>query len=100
MRRALALGALVLPVFVGLAAAPPVSADDDVAFTFTDPAIVESSGLVARDGLFATVNDSGDLGRVFSVDPTDGSTVGVTSWGDATDVEALAPQDGGRRAGG
>ncbi len=61
-------------------------------FRFADPAIIESSGLVARDGLFMTVNDSGDTGRVFVVDPTDGTTVGVTRWSDdPVDVEALAP---------
>jgi hypothetical protein len=58
---------------------------------FQDPAIVESSGLVARDGLFATVNDSGDSGRVFLVDGRTCRTVGVTSWSDEVeDVEALA----------
>ena len=60
-------------------------------FTFQDPAIVESSGLVVSDGLFVTTNDSGDTGRVFTVDAT-GRTVGVTSWSlPPTDVEALAP---------
>ena len=60
-------------------------------FTFQDPAIVESSGLVVGDGLFVTTNDSGDTGRVFTVDAT-GRTVGVTSWSlPPTDVEALAP---------
>ena len=61
-----------------------------VAFTFSDPDIVESSGLVARGGRFVTVNDSGDTGRVFTVDPP-GDTVGTTGWGDAVDVEAVAP---------
>ena len=64
-------------------------------FTFADPAIVESSGLVVRDGLFVTVNDSGDRGRVFTVDGS-GVTVGVTSWSPApVDVEALAPAGDG-----
>ena len=63
----------------------------DVAFSFADPAIIESSGLVAGDR-FATVNDSGDVGRVFTVDPSDGTTVAVTTWdGEPADVEALAP---------
>ena len=62
-----------------------------VDFAFQDPAIVESSGLVASDGLFVTVNDSGDSGRIFTVDSS-GATVGVTSWSpDPVDVEALAP---------
>lgn len=64
----------------------------DPAFTFRDPAIVESSGLVAQDGLVFTSNDSGDSGRIFAVDPGTGETVGVTTWSDEpTDVEALAP---------
>lgn len=65
--------------------APPVD------FVFQDPAIVESSGLVVDGDLFVTVNDSGDRGRVFTVDGS-GATVGVTSWSPApVDVEALAP---------
>ena len=66
----------------------------------SDPAIVESSGLVVADGLFVTTNDSGDTGRVFVVDPADGRTVGVTHWSDdPTDVEALAPAGRGARSG-
>jgi len=66
-----------------------------VDFSFQDPAIVESSGLVVRDGLFVTVNDSGDRGRVFTVDRS-GATVGVTNWSPApVDVEALAPAGAG-----
>jgi hypothetical protein len=65
-----------------------------VAFTFRDPQIVESSGLAVVGGLVATTNDSGDTGRVFTVDPATGKTVGTTSWGnDPQDVEALAPLD-------
>jgi hypothetical protein len=64
-------------------------------FRFTDPAITESSGLVDTGGVVVTVNDSGDSGRVFAVDPATGATVGVTSWpGDPVDVEALAPAEG------
>lgn len=84
-----------VPFAVGLAAAdaPP---EPEVVCTFADPDIVESSGLVARNGLLTTVNDSGDTGRVFTVDPADGATVGVTTWSeDPTDVEALAPADEG-----
>ena len=63
---------------------------------FEDPAIVESSGLVARGGLLQTVNDSGDEARVFTVDRS-GRTVGVSRWaGPAVDVEALAPGPPGR----
>ena len=64
-----------------------------VVFRFQDPAIVEASGLVVQDGLFVTTNDSGDTGRVFTVDPDTGRTIGVTTLGRASpqDVEALAP---------
>jgi hypothetical protein len=83
-------GVLALPFLLGTAAAP--SHPGRVEFTFTDPEIVESSGLVVSDGLFVTTNDSGDSGRVFAVDPATGGTVGVTRWSeDPEDVEALAP---------
>jgi hypothetical protein len=78
------------------AVSAPAGPRAEVVFTFDDPAIVESSGLVAlddaaRNGLFVTVNDSGDRGRVFVVDRR-GHTVGVTSWSaDVVDVESLAP---------
>ena len=63
-----------------------------VEFRWRDPQIVESSGLVARDGLFVTVNDSGDSGRTFVVDGSTGRTVGGAGWsGEPVDVEALAP---------
>lgn len=71
--------------------AGPADPRSTVDLTFADPAIVESSGLVVRDGLFLTTNDSGDGGRVFVVDGS-GETVGTTSWADdPEDVEALAP---------
>jgi hypothetical protein len=83
--------ALVVPFLVGWTQAPEPD-DGRVAFRLEDPRIVESSGLVATRGRVVTVNDSGDGGRVFTVDPADGRTVGVTSWeGDPDDVEALAP---------
>lgn len=86
-----ALAVLVaLPFLLGAAAAP--ASEQRVVFSFTDPAVVESSGLAVVDGLFVTVNDSGDSGRVFTVDPATGDTVGVTSWADEpTDDEAVAP---------
>ena len=40
---------------------------------------MESSGLALVDGLVVTTNDSGDTGRVFTVDPDTGETVGVTA---------------------
>lgn len=93
MRKVLAL-VLLAPFAIGFlspgaAVEPPAP---DPVFAFTDPEITESSGLVARDGLVVTMNDSGDRNRVFTVDPATGGTVGVTRWqGDATDIEALAP---------
>ncbi|MFC5731077.1 MULTISPECIES: hypothetical protein [Nocardioides] len=70
--------------------------DGDVVLTFADEQIVESSGLVVRQGLVVTVNDSGDRNRIFTVDPTTGGTVGMTEWqGEADDIEALAPADEG-----
>lgn len=84
---------VALPFLIG--AATGARAAPDPAFRFTDPDIVESSGLVVVDApadLIVTTNDSGDSGRVFTVDPGTGSTVGVTSWSPApVDVEALAP---------
>ena len=68
-----------------------------VEFRFRDPQIVESSGLVARDGLFVTVNDSGDSGRTFVVDGATGRTVGGATWStEPEDVEAVAPCPTGR----
>ena len=67
-----------------------------VEFRFRDPQIVESSGLVVHDGLFVTVNDSGDSGRTFVVDGSTGRTVGGATWpGEPEDVEALAPMPDG-----
>ncbi|MFS3127126.1 hypothetical protein ACLM5J_01830 [Nocardioides sp. Bht2] len=82
---------LAVPFVLGALAAPaPV--DAEVAFTFQDPEILESSGLVIGERFAVTVNDSGDEARIFTVDLADGETVGVTRWqGEARDVEALAP---------
>jgi hypothetical protein len=85
--------AVAVPFLLGAAAAPVDHAQK--VFSFQDSDIIESSGLVVTDGLVVTTNDSGDTGRVFTVDPADGRTVGVTHWGDATDVEALAPRSDG-----
>ena len=89
--RRVAVGVCVAVPFL-LGAAAGATGADDPAFRFTDPDIVESSGLVVRDGLVVTTNDSGDSGRLFAVDPDSGGTVGVTSWTpEPVDVEALAP---------
>ncbi|RYC14109.1 hypothetical protein [Nocardioides zhouii] len=97
--RRLGAGVLVAVPFLLGAAAGTSPPGGSTAFRFTDTEIVESSGLVAlpgAPGLVVTTNDSGDSGRVFTVDVSTGSTVGVTSWGnEPVDVEALAPADPG-----
>jgi len=63
-----------------------------VVFSFVDPAIDESSGLVDLGGLMVTTDDSGGDPLVFVVDPRTGRTVGHTTFAPETeDVEALAP---------
>ena len=82
---------MVAPFAIGLASGAEPDAGR-VVLSFADPEIVESSGLVAAGDRVWTVNDSGDIGRVFTVDAGTGRTVGVTYWADGpTDVEALAP---------
>lgn len=95
LREALAGLVIALPFGAGIAVGAAAE-QPRPEFRFTDPAIVESSGLAVIDGLVVTVNDSGDEARVFTVDPATGDTVGVTRWGtEPTDIEALAPgQDG------
>jgi hypothetical protein len=85
------LAGLIAPPFLLGAAVTPVDHAQKV-LSFRDNDIIESSGLVVVGDLVVTTNDSGDTGRVFTVDPATGRTVGVTGWGDdPTDVEALAP---------
>jgi len=87
-----AAGALGL---VLISSVPAHAAGDDVLFAFSDPTISEASALTPLGkGLYATTNDSGDSGRVFTVDSR-GDTVGVTHWAaDPVDVEGLAPAGG------
>jgi hypothetical protein len=87
-------GLVVVPFLLGAAAAPVQQTR--VVFSFEDDEIIESSGLAVVDGLVVTINDSGDTGRVFAVDPATGVTVSVTGWeDDPTDAEALAPDGHG-----
>lgn len=80
----------ILPFGLGFAVGDG-GPDSEVVFSFADQEIIESSGLAVEDGRFATINDSGDTGRVFTVDPGDGRTVAVTSWeGEPEDLEAMA----------
>jgi hypothetical protein len=66
-----------------------------VLFSFVDPAIDESSGLVDLGSLVVTTDDSGGDPLVFVVDPRSGRTVGHATFADrVVDVEALAPAGG------
>lgn len=95
LREAAAAVLVALPFALGLSATTGEDEPRPV-LRLADPEIVESSGLVARDGLLQTVNDSGDSARVFTVD-RDGRTVGVSRWdAEPVDVEALAPAGPGR----
>ena len=86
---------LSLLVLVALGVLPAVaSAAPAQLFTFRDPQIAESSGIVAtttRDDVVFTHNDSGDTARFFAVD-RHGCTIGVfTAPGvKATDWEDMA----------
>jgi hypothetical protein len=62
-------------------------------FSFADPAITESSGLVDLGDLMVTTNDSGGGPLVYVVDPRTGRTLATTTYsqGSVTDTEALAP---------
>lgn len=89
--RGLGILAVLTPFVIGLSAAGS-DRDATVAFRFQDSEIVESSGLVLEGDLAHTTNDSGDTGRIFTVDTATGETVGTTFWADGPeDVEALAP---------
>lgn len=62
-------------------------------FTFADPEIDESSGLVDLGRTVLTTNDSGDDPVIYAVDSRTGETVGRTTYttDEVRDVEALAP---------
>jgi hypothetical protein len=63
-----------------------------VVFSFVDPTIDESSGLVDLGELMVTTNDSGGDPLVFVVDAKSGRTVARTTFAEEVrDVEALAP---------
>ncbi len=98
-RRALA-AALLTAAAVGVPGATAEAADARVDFRFEDARISESSGLalsVRHPHTVWTVNDSGDLARVFAVDTRTGTTVGVhTFTAKVRDVEALAITPQGR----
>ncbi len=90
-RRLVAAGVLATVLAVPAAAATGTTSEEGL-FTFQDARISESSGLVDLGALMVTTNDSGDVSRVFVVDPDTGATVGMTDFHSSTiDVEALAP---------
>ncbi|QIG41421.1 WD40 repeat domain-containing protein [Nocardioides anomalus] len=96
MRERALVALVAVPFLLGAASASSSSADGQVAFTVQDPEIVESSGLAVVDGLVVTTNDSGNSGRLYTLDPATGETVGTTDWArEPTDVEALAPAPSG-----
>ena len=86
---------VALPFLAGGVTAALTADRGEVVMSFTDPEVVESSGLVVRGGLLSTINDSGDSGRVFTValgGAEAGDTVGVTRFAESpVDMEALAP---------
>lgn len=101
--RYLAAGLLVAVSLGGTTAVSPFASGGsedvaaEVALTFRDRSIDESSGLVVRGRTVLTVNDSGDGPYVYAVDGRTGETTGVTTFADEdpADVEALAPGRGG-----
>ncbi|MDX6301177.1 MAG: hypothetical protein QOF53_2391 [Nocardioidaceae bacterium] len=90
-RRAAALG--LAGVLVGSPAyAASRAVPSQRLFSFTDPMIFESSGLVDRGDVVYTNNDSGDDAVVYGVDAATGDTISRTRYaGSVTDVEAIAP---------
>ena len=89
MRR-LAVGCLVAAVLAVCLPTSAVGASSDPV-RMKDPAITESSGLLARDATFYTVNDSGGEGVVFVIDAQTGRTTRTIDFSDhPRDVEALS----------
>jgi hypothetical protein len=66
-----------------------------VVFSFVDPSVTESSGLVDLGRTMVTANDSGNPPVLYVVDSRTGRTIGRTTYaGQVEDVEALAPGRG------
>lgn len=103
--RLLLAGGLALVAAAGPSALVSLAADTGeggapgrVVTTLRDERIDESSGLVVRDGVLFTVNDSGDAAVVYTVDLRSGRTTAVSTYDEEEpeDVEALAEGRGGR----
>ena len=90
-RRLRPAAALLLAVGLTLAGTLPAAAAE-VAFTIRDERIAESSGL-ARDlgaGIYWTINDSGDGGVAYAINPK-GKVTGTLNYrAQPFDVEAVA----------
>jgi hypothetical protein len=86
----LALAAAAVTIAAATAQDPPAAVQ--TVFSFQDPAITESSGLLRVGDRMLTENDSGDGPYVYVVDPRSGRTVGRTTYSSSpvTDVEAMA----------
>jgi hypothetical protein len=80
----------------GLAGLVAAAVPSSVLFTFADPEIAESSGLVDAASVVYTVNDSGSGPVLYGVDPATGRTATRTTYtsDEVVDVEALAPGRG------
>lgn len=94
------LTALVVAAVTVMSPAPATASekvDGRTLFRFTDPEIIESSGLVDTGDEVLTVNDSGAGAVLYAVDPASGDTLRRTTYTDrdVVDVEALAPGRGG-----
>ena len=97
-----ALAACAVPALLVAVAAPARARDGHglharQLVAFTDPKVIESSGLVDRGRLLFTINDSGDGPYVYAVDAHTGATTAVTTYSPdgVEDVEAIAPGRGG-----
>ncbi|CAA9288011.1 MAG: hypothetical protein AVDCRST_MAG48-292 [uncultured Friedmanniella sp.] len=85
-------GAVLLGLLLAGGLPAAAGAEDTVAFTIGDRRITESSGLAGdvANGLYWTVNDSGDGGTVYGLEE-DGRLRGTLNFrAQPTDVEALA----------
>jgi hypothetical protein len=78
-----------------LMSGPAAFADDSLAFKISDQRITESSGLAADPdrGIYWTVNDSGESGRVFGLDSSGGVRGTLNFRADPVDMEALQYHD-------
>jgi len=92
--KAAAVAAVLVLLAAPAAAADPVPSER--LCTFHDEEVHEASGLVDRGEVLYTTNDSGDGPILYTVDAHTCSVVAETTYADdVSDVEALAPGNGG-----